>query len=486
MAIGNGELIFSQQSYIKNARDWHNNKYCRWPIANYQLPNTDYLLPTQKDFLQMIREVFMPALSSTMTEGKIVSWVKSAGDKVEKGETVVVVESDKADMDVESFYEGYLAIIIVPAGEVAPVGAAIALVAETEAEIAAAQQQGGSAPTAAAAPAPSPAPVSAATPSAGLQQNVSRQNGRSVVSPRARKLAKEFKVDLNSIKGSGPNGRIVAEDVEAAAGKAQPAPVQQPVTVPAAPAPAAPTAPAPAPAAAKPAPAPVPAIALSGQRVPMNALQNAVVRNMEASLSVPSFRVGYTITTDKLETLYKQIKSKGVTMTALLAKAVAVTLQKHSLLNACYVESGIQYRADINVAVAVAMDGGGLITPVLQNADRLDIYSLSRTWKDLVDRARTKQLKPDEYSTGTFTLSNLGMFGVDKFDAILPPNQGSILAIGSSRPQVVANEEGLMGVKRQMQVNITCDHRIIYGADAASFLQDLAKLIETNPQSLTL
>ncbi|MEG4057892.1 MULTISPECIES: dihydrolipoamide acetyltransferase family protein [unclassified Microcoleus] len=431
----------------------------------------------------MIREVFMPALSSTMTEGKIVSWVKSAGDKVEKGETVVVVESDKADMDVESFYEGYLAIIIVPAGEVAPVGAAIALVAETEAEIAVAQQQGAAAPTAAAAPAPSPAPVSAATSSAGLQQNVSRQNGRSVVSPRARKLAKEFKVDLNSIKGSGPNGRIVAEDVEAAAGKAQPAPVQQAVTVPAAPAPA-PA--APAPAAAKPAPAAVPAVALSGQTVPMNALQNAVVRNMEASLSVPSFRVGYTITTDNLDKLYKQIKSKGVTMTGMLAKAVAVTLQKHPLLNAYYVESGIQYRADINVAVAVAMDGGGLITPVLQNADRLDIYSLSRTWKDLVDRARTKQLKPDEYSTGTFTLSNLGMFGVDKFDAILPPNQGSILAIGSSRPQVVANEDGLMGVKRQMQVNITCDHRIIYGADAASFLQDLAKLIETNPQSLTL
>ena len=430
----------------------------------------------------MIREVFMPALSSTMTEGKIVSWVKSAGDKVEKGETVVVVESDKADMDVESFYEGYLAIIIVAAGEVAPVGAAIALVAETEAEIAEAQKQGSSAPAASAAPAKA-APAVAAATSGGLQQNVSRQNGRSVVSPRARKLAKELKVDLNSIKGSGPHGRIVAEDVEAAAGKTQPAPVQQLVTLPAA---APQAAPAPAPAPAKPAPQPLPAMAMTGQTVPMNALQNAVVRNMAVSLSVPCFRVGYTITTDNLDKLYKQIKPKGVTMTALLAKAVAVTLQKHPLLNACYVESAIQYRADINVAVAVAMEGGGLITPVLQNADRLDIYSLSRTWKDLVDRARTKQLKPDEYSTGTFTLSNLGMFGVDKFDAILPPNQGSILAIGASRPQVVANEEGLMGVKRQMQVNITCDHRVIYGADAASFLQDLAKLIETNPQSLTL
>lgn len=431
----------------------------------------------------MIREVFMPALSSTMTEGKIVSWVKSPGDKVEKGETVVVVESDKADMDVESFYEGFLATIIVAAGDVAPVGAAIALVAETEAEIEKAQQQATSAPAKAApAPAQSPATPAAAVASApaALQESPNRRNGRSVASPRARKLAKELKVDLSSLQGSGPHGRIVAEDVEAAAGKAKAPAVEQPVAI---------AAPAAAPVPAKPAAAaapPVGAIAPLGQVMPMNALQNAVVRNMTASLSVPVFHVGYTITTDNLDKLYKQVKSKGVTMTGLLAKAVAVTLQKHPLLNACYVESGIQYRAEINIAVAVAMDGGGLITPVLQKADQMDIYSLSRSWKDLVDRARSKQLQPAEYSTGSFTLSNLGMFGVDKFDAILPPGQGSILAIGSSRPQVVANEEGLIGVKRQMQVNITCDHRIIYGADAAAFLQDLAKLIETNPQSLTL
>jgi pyruvate dehydrogenase E2 component (dihydrolipoamide acetyltransferase) len=217
----------------------------------------------------------------------------------------------------------------------------------------------------------------------------------------------------------------------------------------------------------------------------MNTLQNAVVRNMVASLQVPSFHVGYTITTDELDKLYKQIKSKGVTMTALLAKAVAVTLQKHPLVNASYSEQGIVYRAGINIAVAVAMDDGGLITPVLQNADQLDIYSLSRNWKALVERSRAKQLQPEEYNSGTFTLSNLGMFGVDRFDAILPPGQGSILAIGASRPQVVASD-GMMGVRQQMQVNITCDHRIIYGATAAAFLQDLAKLIETNVQSLTL
>jgi pyruvate dehydrogenase E2 component (dihydrolipoamide acetyltransferase) len=138
------------------------------------------------------------------------------------------------------------------------------------------------------------------------------------------------------------------------------------------------------------------------------------------------------------------------------------------------------------VAVAVAMADGGLITPTLQKADEVDIYSLSRTWKGLVERSRRKQLQPEEYSSGTFTISNLGMYGVDRFDAILPPGQGAIMAIGASRPQVVATTDGMMGVRNQMQVNMTCDHRIIYGADAAAFLQDLAKLIETNPQSLTL
>jgi pyruvate dehydrogenase E2 component (dihydrolipoamide acetyltransferase) len=438
----------------------------------------------------MIHEVFMPALSSTMTEGKIVSWVKSPGDKVEKGETVVVVESDKADMDVESFYEGYLAIITVPAGESAPVGAAIALVAETEAEIETAQQQATpSSPEPAVAIAqketdPAPEPVEAAP--AAAQDTPSRRNGRIIVSPRARKLAKELKVDLGTLKGSGPHGRIVAEDVEAAAGKGStPMPAVATTAAPA----KTPTAAPPATPAAKPAPAPTPAVPATvplGEVVPLNTLQNAVVRNMVASLQVPTYHVGYTITTDDLDNLYKKIKSKGVTMTALLAKAVAVTLQKHPLVNASYTEQGIQYHSAINISVAVAMADGGLITPVLQKADQVDIYSLSRNWKDLVERSRLKQLKPEEYSSGTFTLSNLGMFGVDRFDAILPPGQGSILAIGASRPQVVATADGLMGVRRQMQVNITCDHRIIYGADAAAFLQDLAKLIETDPQSLTL
>jgi pyruvate dehydrogenase E2 component (dihydrolipoamide acetyltransferase) len=422
----------------------------------------------------MIHDIFMPALSSTMTEGKIVSWVKSPGDKVAKGETVLVVESDKADMDVESFYEGYLAIILVEAGQEAPVGSAIALIAETEAEIAIAKEQGKAAAAPATTPVPQAAPVvveAAPVPVAATTNG----SGRLIASPLAKKLAKELKIDLKTLQGSGPHGRIVAEDVEKAAGKTP--------TVAAVITPTPVATPTPQPVVST---APIPVAAIAGETVPLSTFQKALVQNMVSAMQAPTFRVGYTITTDGLDKLYKQVKSKGVTMTALLAKAVAITLKKHPLVNANYTEKGIQYNAAINIAIAVAMPDGGLITPVLQNADQVDLYSLSRRWKELVERARAKQLQPEEYSTGTFTISNLGMFGVDRFDAILPPGQGAILAVGASNPQVVATNEGLMGIKRQMCVNITCDHRVIYGAHAAAFLQDLATLIESNAQSLTL
>jgi len=433
----------------------------------------------------MIYEIFMPALSSTMTEGKITSWMKSPGDKVEKGETVVVVESDKADMDVESFYEGYLGVIITPAGESAPVGSAIAYVAETKEEIAEAKQkaagqsasQNGSfspqseEPLAKLVSSPTAAAV-AAIPDVVVsspRKSEPASSGRQIVSPRAKRIAKDNGLDLAKITGTGPNGRVTAADVES-------------FLQPAAPVSAALISAAKVPSAAPVAKAPV----ALGTAQPLSTMQKAVINNMNQSLSVPVFRVGYTITTDALDALYKQVKPKGVTMTALLAKAVAVTLQKHPLINASFSDRGLEYKSNINVAVAVAMDDGGLITPVLQNADQTDLYSLSRNWKGLVDRARAKQLQPDEYNSGTFTISNLGMFGVDRFDAILPPNTGAILAVGGSRPQVVATKDGAIKVLSQMQVNLTADHRVIYGAQAAQFLKDLAKLIETDPQSLTL
>ncbi|WP_115022142.1 dihydrolipoamide acetyltransferase family protein [Synechococcus sp. UW69] len=437
-------------------------------------------------------DIFMPALSSTMTEGKIVEWLKQPGDKVARGESVLVVESDKADMDVESFQDGYLAAVLMPAGSTAPVGETIGLIVETEAEIAEAQAKAPSAPAAAPAPAPAPAPTPAAVqasaptpapapaPIAAPAPSAPVVNdGRIVASPRAKKLASQMGVDLATVRGSGPHGRIQAEDVEQASG--------QPISVPRVAegsAPAATGQPAAAPSA--PAASAGNSFGRPGETVAFNTLQGAVNKNMEASLAVPCFRVGYAITTDKLDAFYKQVKPKGVTMTALLAKAVAVTLARHPQVNAATTAAGMAYPAEVNVAVAVAMEDGGLITPVLRNADRTDLYEMSRQWGDLVKRSRSKQLQPEEYSTGTFTLSNLGMFGVDRFDAILPPGTGAILAVAASRPTVVAGKDGSIAVKRQMQVNLTADHRVIYGADGAAFLKDLAELIETRPESLAL
>jgi pyruvate dehydrogenase E2 component (dihydrolipoamide acetyltransferase) len=438
-------------------------------------------------------EIFMPALSSTMTEGKIVEWLKKPGDPVARGESVLVVESDKADMDVESFNEGFLAAVLMPAGGTAPVGETIGLIVETEAEIAAVAAKAPAAPAVAAAaapapvaavaapasappaPAPVPAPVAVAAPAPVA-------SGRVVASPRAKKLASQHGVDLDSLRGSGPHGRIQAEDVERALGLTVAVPRVAEGSGPAVVAVAGNGA-----AVAAPAPAGE-AFGRPGESVGFNTLQNAVNRNMVASLQVPCFRVGYTITTTKLDAFYKQLKPKGVTMTALLAKAVGVVLARHPQVNAATSADGsaMSFPAAVNVAVAVAMEDGGLITPVLANADKTDIYSMARNWADLVARARSKQLQPEEYSTGTFTLSNLGMFGVDRFDAILPPGTGAILAVAASRPTVVAGKDGSMRVANQMQVNLTCDHRTIYGAHAAAFLKDLAQLIETNPESLAL
>jgi pyruvate dehydrogenase E2 component (dihydrolipoamide acetyltransferase) len=440
-------------------------------------------------------DIFMPALSSTMTEGKIVEWLKQPGDKVARGESVLVVESDKADMDVESFQDGFLAAVLMPAGSSAPVGETIGLIVETEAEIADAKANAPAAPVAAAAPAcPSTSSYTSSGPGTDAVScsNASTRaaapvvaapvvnDGRIVASPRAKKLASQMGVDLATVRGSGPHGRIQAEDVEQATG--------QPISVPRVAEGTGPAAGGSATSAAAPAAA-APAgnsFGRPGETVAFNTLQGAVNRNMEASLAVPCFRVGYTITTDKLDAFYKKVKPKGVTMTALLAKAVAVTLAHHPQVNAATTAAGMSYPADVNVAVAVAMEDGGLITPVLRQADRTDLYEMSRQWADLVKRSRSKQLLPEEYSTGTFTLSNLGMFGVDRFDAILPPGTGAILAVAASRPMVVAGKDGSISVKRQMQVNLTADHRVVYGADGASFLKALADLIENRPESLAL
>ena len=445
----------------------------------------------------MSHEIFMPALSSTMTEGKIVEWLKNPGDKVERGESVLVVESDKADMDVESFQDGYLAAVLMPAGSTAPVGETIGIIVENENEIASVQAENKNISAvkdkqekievADEVDIQSTKEVERVKPpikkvkiqEKKIEVNASTTNSSSrvVASPKAKKIASQMGIDLSKVNGSGPHGRIQVDDVLKAKG--------QPVSVPwigegntsasiinvnsnesvqsnn-----------------------PGNSFGNPGETIQFNTLQKAVNKNMESSLSVPCFRVGYSINTDKLDSFYKTVKQNGVTMTAILVKAVANALKNHPQVNSSYSENGISYPEEINVAVAVAMEDGGLITPVLKDPNKTDLFELSREWKDLVKRSRTKQLEPEEYSTGTFTLSNLGMFGVDRFDAILPPGTGAILAIAASKPTVVAGDNGSISVKKVMQVNLTADHRVIYGADGAAFLKDLANLIENHPETL--
>lgn len=418
----------------------------------------------------------MPALSSTMTEGRIVSWTTSEGDRVSKGDPVVVVESDKADMDVETFHDGIIAAVLVPAGGTAPVGAPIALLAESEEEVAVAQARAQvlskaqgqepsplhAAPEAPPTPAPSPVPMAART--------------KGIATPHAKKLAKQHRVDISKVVGTGPNGRIMAADVESVAG------IKPKVTSP--PPPVAPPAAGPAAAGAVRQAAVLPPVS-GGTVVPFTSMQAAVSRNMVESLSVPTFRVGYAMTIDKLDALYEKVKSKGVTKTLLLVKAAAMALTHHPVVNAsCRDGKSFSYNSSINIAVAVAIEGG-LLTPVLEDVDKSDIYLLAQKWRGLLRKTHMKQLQPNEYNSGTFSLSNLGMFGVDRFDAILPPGQGAIMAVGASRPTVIADKDGFFSIKNEMLINVTADHRIIYGADLAAFVQTFAKIVE-DPESLTL
>tara|TARA_Y100001933_G_scaffold214131_1_gene220088 strand:+ start:217 stop:1575 length:1359 start_codon:yes stop_codon:yes gene_type:complete len=450
----------------------------------------------------MSHEIFMPALSSTMTEGKIVEWLKNPGDKVERGESVLVVESDKADMDVESFQDGYLAAVLMPAGSTAPVGETIGIIVEHEDEIASVKKENNKIGAVKETPKklevtedkvkqdskkvenniikdekPKVTPLIKQQTKLEVNASTANKSSRVVASPKAKKMASQMGVDLDKVNGSGPHGRIQADDILKAKG--------QPISVPWI---------GEGDTSAGIINAKVNnkikstntgnSFGNPGETIQFNTLQKAVNKNMESSLSVPCFRVGYSINTDKLDSFYKTVKQNGVTMTAILVKAVAKALKKHPQVNASFSENGISYPEVINVAVAVAMEDGGLITPVLKDPCKTDLFELSREWKDLVKRSRLKQLEPDEYSTGTFTLSNLGMFGVDRFDAILPPGTGAILAIAASKPSVVAGDDGSISIKKIMQVNLTADHRIIYGADGAAFLKELSDLIENFPETL--
>ena len=470
-------------------------------------------------------QVDMPALSSTMKEGKVVSWLKAEGDPISAGEAIMVVESDKADMDVEAFEDGFLAAIITEEGDSAIVGFPVALIAAEEGDIAALQAYaatlGGAVPAAAAAPSTAAAAVA---PKAAAPKVAVNTGDRIVASPLAKKNAEALGIDLSTVVGTGPDGRITAADVESAGSGASPKKAAVAVSTKPSWAPAAGVIAATpmARAAAKKAKIDIATIQGTGEfgrvtiddvkiatgektparkkavkggadpvdlpegLVPFTGMQRAVSANMEATLSTPVFRVSREVEMDAFNTLYRLVKPKGVTVSALLAKAVAVSIEKYPIINSSYTPEGTVFNPDINIAMAVAIDGG-LITPTLKFANERNIVELGENWKELVQKAKEGRLTPDEYNSGTFAISNLGMFGVSQFDAILPSGMGGILAIGGTSEQIVPCDKAVLGMKKvsKMTVTLTCDHRQIYGADAALFLNEF-KNVMGSPEQLLL
>jgi len=471
-------------------------------------------------------QIDMPALSSTMKEGKVVSWLKAEGDPISSGEAIMVVESDKADMDVEAFDDGFLAAIITEEGDSGAVGAPVALIAAEEKDIPAlkayaATLGGAPAPAAPAAAAPAAAAPAAAAPKK-MSTSKASSGERVVASPLAKKKAEELGVDISTIAGTGPEGRITASDVEAAASGEAPAKAAAKAAAPSKPSwtPAAGVVAATpmARAAAKKAKIDLATIQGTGQFgrvtvddvklatgqkeperkrapaagdavvdlpdgfVPFTGMQKAVSKNMDATLTVPSFMVSTDILMDNFEALYKRVKADGISVSALLCKAVALAIERHPIINSAYTDQeggGFMYKKDINIAMAVAIDGG-LITPNLMYVNERSVKELAEEWKELVGKAKTGSLSPAEYTSGTFTISNMGMFGVTNFGSLLPVGQGGILAIGATQDVIVPDSAAVLGMKkaRKMTITLTCDHRHIYGSDAAFFLKTLKSIME--------
>ena len=445
----------------------------------------------------------------------------------------MVVESDKADMDVEAFEDGFLAAIITGEGESGAVGAPVALIAQDEKDIPALQAyaaslSGAPAPTAAAPVAPA---VSAAAPKSSSAAVTSAMAGdRVVASPLARKKADELGVDIGSVVGTGPGGRITASDVDAAVSGAAPAKKTAAATAASAkpawtPASGVIAATPTARALAKKAKLDISKIKGTGEFgrvtaddvklatgekkpertakatggaapvelpqgvVAMTGMQRAVSNNMMATLNVPEFRVSREIIMDNFDALYQKVKANGVSVSAMLAKAVALAIEKHPIVNSSFSDASggsIVYKSDINIAMAVAIEGG-LITPTLLNANERDVSDLAENWKELVNKAKSGTLSPSEYNSGTFTISNMGMFGVCDFGAILPQGQGGILAVAATQEVIVPDAQAVLGMKKvkKMKVTLTCDHRQIYGADAALFLKTLADIVENQTSRLS-
>ena len=444
-------------------------------------------------------DVLMPQLGETVAEGKITQWFKSAGDSIKPGDNLFEIETDKVSMEVPSTTAGVLAEIRVPAGEVAPVGAVVAVIADGTAASAPPAAEALSKPAPPSAPASRPAPLAASVAAAQgaaaapvkldpffevrtPQRNYgpARLAGGRSVTPLARRLAVEGGIDLAAVSPSGPHGRIVARDVEAAARTAPTA----------APRPAAAAAPGVA-LATGPSAEEVKAIYrdVPFQEMPLDGMRRIIAsRLVQAKQTIPHFYLTADVEIGRLITLREEANAAApkdddgkpafkLSLNDLIIKAWAAALQRVPAANAVWAQDRILRLQHCDIAVAVALEGG-LITPVIRRAEMKALSAISNEMKDMAARARARKLKPDEYQGGSSTISNLGMHGVREFSAIINPPQATVLAVGAARRQAVEKEDGGVTFASVLSVTLSCDHRVVDGALGAELLAAFKSFIE--------
>ena len=396
----------------------------------------------------MPAHVIMPALGVAQQTGTLLKWLKAEGQSVSKGEPLMEIETDKATVEIEAPASGVLAHVIAQAGDEVPVGQRIALILapgespETEAK--------SSEPT----PKPNKAKIftpPAAPKATSSAASMTPNRGRVLASPAAKRIAQEKGVNLASLQGSGPEGSVLADDVLRASTTELP---HRPATP-------------------------------EAEKIPLTPMRRIVGERMtQSKLSAPHFYISMDIDMSAVGALRGEWKSRSDEMVPsindFILRACARALKDFPLINSTYTEQGIKLSSEINIGMAVALDEG-LLVPVIRNTDRLSLIELAAQSRQLADKAENKKLFPLDYEGGTFTVSNLGMLGVDSFTAIINPPQAAILAVGRVAPRVIV-EEGMFAIKSMMTATLSADHRLVDGAMAARFLQNVKKLLE-NPQA---
>src|SRR6266487_2985078 len=408
----------------------------------------------------MATKVHMEALSPTMEEGRLVKWTKHEGDAVKSGDTLAEVETDKAVMELVARADGQLLKVLAAEGATVPVGNIVAWIGKPGEKVdgAGSTEQGAAkpapAPAAVPAPAPAPAPVATATDATRVK-----------ASPLARRIAKDAGVDLKLVQGSGPGGRVIKRDVEAGATQARAA--------------------TPTPVSRLPAPSGAPY-----EDVQLTQIRKTIAKRLTASIGpIPHFFLTTEIDMERAaearEALNKQLGEAGgkISFNDIVIKAVALALVQHRACNAWFQEDHIRYWNEVHVGMAVAIEDG-LITPVIRNADMKSLRQIGDESRELAGRARNRRLKPEEYTGATFSVSNLGMFDIDQFTAVINPPEAGIVAIGSIVAKAVPDGDRVV-VRRRLRVTMSCDHRVIDGATGAAYLKTLKQMLE-NPLAMLL